>query len=369
MRGSRPGARLEWLPLETIAYSGCLAASRLRFELAPGAEVIGRDVLALGLPAAGRPFERGRCAQSIELAGSWLERGTIDAADRRLLDSPLGLAGHGVVATLWFCAGSPIAPARRDALLDAARSRSPTATRCAPAPAPPRRSPTRCCCAPSPTASSRRSTCSTPSGASGGARPGRSPPARRASGAPEAAGGGAAQPRPPPAPPSLRRARIVRPRRRGAARRPAPGALHHPAPGTDPMTQRPRLHTSPSAFPNPQRLRLFMHEKGIADRFEEVDLRHGARAASSASWPHLKMNPWGETPTLRARRRQGYLSETAAIVRYLDQSFPGRSIIGRTPLEQGLDTMWENRIWVHVLYRIVTMFHVLHQGLGLRSSS
>ncbi|MBW8858041.1 MAG: urease accessory protein UreD, partial [Bradyrhizobium sp.] len=28
------GARLEWLPLETIAFSGCQAASSLRFELA-----------------------------------------------------------------------------------------------------------------------------------------------------------------------------------------------------------------------------------------------------------------------------------------------------------------------------------------------
>ena len=26
--------------------------------------------------------------------------------------------------------------------------------------------------------------------------------------------------------------------------------------------------------------------------------------------------------------------------------------------------MWDNRIWVHILYRIVTAFHVLHQGLG-----
>ena len=33
-------------------------------------------------------------------------------------------------------------------------------------------------------------------------------------------------------------------------------------------------------------------------------------------------------------------------------------------MEQGLDTMWNNRIWVHILYRIVTAFHVLHQGLG-----
>lgn len=131
------------------------------------------------------------------------------------------------------------------------------------------------------------------------------------------------------------------------------------------MTQRPRLHTSPSAFPNPQRLRLFMHEKGIHDRFEEVVLDM-APGGEQRRWPYLKMNPWGETPTLELQGGQGYLAETAAIVRYLDESFPGRRITGQTPLEQGLDTMWENRIWVHVLYRIVTMFHVLHTGLGFK---
>ncbi len=36
------------------------------------------------------------------------------------------------------------------------------------------------------------------------------------------------------------------------------------------MAGKPRLYTSPSAFPNPQRLRLFMHEKSIADTVEEV---------------------------------------------------------------------------------------------------
>ena len=38
--------------------------------------------------------------------------------------------------------------------------------------------------------------------------------------------------------------------------------------------------------------------------------------------------------------------------------------MGETPEQQGLDNMWDNRIWVHILYRIVTAFHVLHQGLG-----
>jgi urease accessory protein len=115
------GARLEWLPLETLAYSGCIAENLMRFALAPGAEMMGWDMLALGLPASDQAFVRGRFTQSIEMPGRWLERGVIDAADTRLLDSPLGWAGQRVMGTLWFAAGSALPAARRDLLLGAAR--------------------------------------------------------------------------------------------------------------------------------------------------------------------------------------------------------------------------------------------------------
>jgi urease accessory protein len=116
------GARLEWLPLETIAYSGCRAHNRVQLQLAPGAQMIGWDVLALGLPAAGEPFEQGSFVQELHWPGVWLERGRIAAQDRMLLDSPLGLDGQRVTATAWFGAGTPLAPALREALLDAARA-------------------------------------------------------------------------------------------------------------------------------------------------------------------------------------------------------------------------------------------------------
>jgi urease accessory protein len=115
------GSRLEWLPLETLAYSGCNAQNEMRFELAPGAEMMGWDVLALGLPASDLAFERGRYTQRIELPGRWLERGVVDAADTRLLDSPLGWAGHRVMGTLWFAAGGALSTERREALLSTAR--------------------------------------------------------------------------------------------------------------------------------------------------------------------------------------------------------------------------------------------------------
>src|SRR5258708_28945442 len=58
-----------------------------------------------------------------------------------------------------------------------------------------------------------------------------------------------------------------------------------------------RLFTSPSAFPNPQRLRIFLHEKGIADQFNER-IYDMTPVGEQWQWRHLKMNPWGETPTL-----------------------------------------------------------------------
>lgn len=116
-----PGARLEWLPLETIAYRGCLAENQLRFELAPGALMLGWEMLALGLPAADEAFTRGRITQHLELPGTWLERGTLAAEDTQLLDSPLGLGGQRVLGTLWAAGGEALPPALRQALLDAAR--------------------------------------------------------------------------------------------------------------------------------------------------------------------------------------------------------------------------------------------------------
>lgn len=116
------GARLEWLPLEALAYRQCRAENRAVFELAPGAELMGWDVTALGLPAAGQPFTEGSFTQHLEVPGVWLEQGRIDAQDVRLMDGPLGLAGQRCLGTLFFVAGEPIHRDRRDAALDGVRA-------------------------------------------------------------------------------------------------------------------------------------------------------------------------------------------------------------------------------------------------------
>ncbi len=115
------GARMEWLPLEAILYSGCQAENHLSFELAPGAELMAWDVTALGLPQADLPFVTGRFLQQIKMPGVWLERGVIDAADKCLLNSPLGLSGQRCMASLFFAMGSAMERPRRELALEGAR--------------------------------------------------------------------------------------------------------------------------------------------------------------------------------------------------------------------------------------------------------
>ena len=116
------GARLEWLPLEALAYPGCRALNQLTATLAPGAEMLVWDVTALGLPASDQSFSRGRITQRLELPGLWLEQAHIDASDHRLLSSPLGLAGQRCLGSLLFAVGEPLERKRREHLLDAVRS-------------------------------------------------------------------------------------------------------------------------------------------------------------------------------------------------------------------------------------------------------
>lgn len=128
------GARLEWLPLEAIAYPGCEAQNKVSLRLAPSAQMMGWDLLALGLPASAEPFDRGCFEQSIEwndLPTSrrvWLERGVLDTRDptfARWRTSPLGLDQRDALGVMWFAAGSPLSTELREGLVDAARTAIP----------------------------------------------------------------------------------------------------------------------------------------------------------------------------------------------------------------------------------------------------
>ena len=114
-------ARLEWLPMETLAYSGCLGSNETCFELGQESMLLAWDIVSLGLPHAKMPFLEGRFSQHLEIKDVLLEKGTVNAEDHRLLKSPVGLNGKSCLATMVLACGTPFPKALRDKVVDMAR--------------------------------------------------------------------------------------------------------------------------------------------------------------------------------------------------------------------------------------------------------
>lgn len=97
------GATLEWLPQETIVYSAAQAELSTTIALEGDARLFYWDVVALGRPASGERFDLGHFQAQLDIRRDgrllWHERQRIGGADG-LLDSPIGLDGQPVFATL-----------------------------------------------------------------------------------------------------------------------------------------------------------------------------------------------------------------------------------------------------------------------------
>lgn len=97
------GATLEWLPQETIVYCGAQAELSTRIELEGDARLCYWDMVALGRPASGERFNTGHFQAHLDIRRNgqllWHERQRI-RGDDGLIDSPIGLAGQPVFATL-----------------------------------------------------------------------------------------------------------------------------------------------------------------------------------------------------------------------------------------------------------------------------
>ncbi|TWI58353.1 urease accessory protein [Pseudomonas duriflava] len=98
-----PGATLEWLPQETIVFSGARAELATRIHLQGDARLLYWDMVALGRPASTERFAEGHFQAHLDIYREgqplWHERQRLQGGDR-LLDSPIGLDGHPVFATL-----------------------------------------------------------------------------------------------------------------------------------------------------------------------------------------------------------------------------------------------------------------------------
>lgn len=107
------GARLEWLPQETIFFNEADVRLEHTVTLAADASYIGGEILCFGRTASGESFTRGSVGQrtSIRRDGKllWFEQGVLHA-HAASMHSPLSLAGYTVCATL-IAVGKTMTPA------------------------------------------------------------------------------------------------------------------------------------------------------------------------------------------------------------------------------------------------------------------
>jgi urease accessory protein len=105
-------ACLEWLPQETIVFNGANYRQDLRVELIPGASWLGWEIVRFGRSARGEKFLQGEWRSHTEVWQQgqplWIDRQLLQG-EEAILNSPHGLAGHSIVASLtWIgCEVSP----------------------------------------------------------------------------------------------------------------------------------------------------------------------------------------------------------------------------------------------------------------------
>ena len=113
-----------------------------------------------------------------------------------------------------------------------------------------------------------------------------------------------------------------------------------------------------SIGPNPRAVRIFMAERGIDIPRVEIDLRGGENRRE----PYLSKNPAGQCPALELDDGT-ILAEVTAICEYLDEKYPGPSLIGGTPEQRAETRMWTRRIDLNILEPMANGFRY---GEGLK---
>ena len=114
-----------------------------------------------------------------------------------------------------------------------------------------------------------------------------------------------------------------------------------------------------SIGPNPRIVRMFMAEKGIELPLVEIDLMAGENRQGA----YLEKNPFGQLPALELDDGT-VLTEVTAICEYLDEAFPGGSLIGSTAEERAATRMWTRRVDLYVAEPMLNGFRYA-EGLAL----
>jgi glutathione S-transferase len=117
----------------------------------------------------------------------------------------------------------------------------------------------------------------------------------------------------------------------------------------------------PSA-PSPRRVRIFFAEKGISVPTEKIDLTKGEQFSPA----YRAINPSCTVPALQLDDGS-IISEILAICRYFEEVQPEPALMGRTPKEKAIITMWERRMEIDGYLAVMEGFRNSVAGLKGRA--
>ena len=106
-----------------------------------------------------------------------------------------------------------------------------------------------------------------------------------------------------------------------------------------------------SVGPNPHVVRMFAAERGITLTLEDIDILKGKNREAD----YLKTNPSGQTPAL-VLDDGSVVTEITAICEYLDEKFPGGSLLGSTPEARAQTRRWTRWVDLNIVEPLASGF-------------
>lgn len=106
-----------------------------------------------------------------------------------------------------------------------------------------------------------------------------------------------------------------------------------------------------SVGPNPHVVRMFAAERGITLTLEDIDILKGKNREGD----YLKTNPSGQTPAL-VLNDGSVVTEITAICEYLDEKFPGSSLLGSTPEARAQTRRWTRWVDLNIVEPLASGF-------------
>jgi len=119
------------------------------------------------------------------------------------------------------------------------------------------------------------------------------------------------------------------------------------------------LYHDPRA-PNPRRVRMFIAEKGLADKGVTIETIEISIAAKANLTPEYKRkNPLGLLPILELADGR-VLRESVAICRYLEGIYPEPNLMGNDAWERAWIEQWNRHAEYELLFPIAQTFRNTH---------